>query len=208
MPTHAPTAPADLSAPARNRRGLETRQRVIAVTKGLIGEHGYAEVTLDQISVAAGVAKSSLLWHFGSKEMLLAEAATSLFQEIGGELGPTVRLGETPVERLDQLFETVSEYFTRSPEAKGVMLALLFSGSVPPTVHAQIRAAWDDHVHAIVEVLGTPQRPLPPEMARLMVAVFHGCYCHWYAAGRDTPIAEILEPARVLFRDWLMRPAD
>ncbi len=208
MPTPASTTPADASTPVKNRRGLETRQRVIALTKGLIAEHGYAEVTLDQISAAAGVAKSSLLWHFGSKEMLLAEAATSLFQEIESDLAPgMVPLDEAPPQRLDRLFAMVADYFTRNPEAKGVVLGLLFSGSVPPSVREQIRSAWDGHVRALVDGLSTPQRPLPPEMARTLVAIFHGCYCYWYASGRDTPIAQVLEPARKLFHDWLSQPA-
>ncbi len=202
-----PATPDAQATPAKNRRGLETRQRVIALTKGLIAEHGYAEVTLDQISAAASVAKSSLLWHFGSKEMLLAEAAISLFQEIEGEMQARAPAGRSQAERLDNLFDRVADYFTRHPETKGVVLALLFSGSVPEAVREHIRAGWDGHVRALVEALGTPERPLPPEMARLLLAVFHGCYCHWYANGRGEPIAAYLAPARELMRQWLTAPA-
>jgi len=202
-PATAEAAPAGTAAPTKNRRGLETRQRVIALTKALIAEHGYAEVTLDQISAGANVAKSSLLWHFGSKEMLLAEAAISLFQEIERELQTHDLAGEVPSQRLDAIFDSVADYFTRHPETKGVVLALLFSSSVPDSVREHIRAGWDGHLRALVDALSTPERPLPPEMARLMLAVFHGCYCHWYANGRTEPIAAYLAPARELLRNWL-----
>ncbi|SPA23871.1 putative transcriptional regulator, TetR family [Cupriavidus taiwanensis] len=192
------------SAPvAKNRRGLETRERVLAVTRGLISAHGYAEVTLDQISAEAGVAKSSLLWHFGSKEMLLAEAATSLFRQIGEELGAEPHQGRTAARRLENSFDRVAGYLTANPEAKGVVLALLFSGSVPASVREEIRRSWDSHVQDLVAALSAPGRPLPASMARLMIATIHGCYCHWYASDRSEPIAAFLAPARELFGDWL-----
>ncbi|MDQ0143551.1 TetR/AcrR family transcriptional regulator [Cupriavidus necator] len=207
MPSTRPAASLAAQNPpapvAKNRRGLETRERVITVTRGLISAHGYAEVTLDQISAEAGVAKSSLLWHFGSKEMLLAEAASSLFRQIGEELGAEPRHGRTAARRLENTFDRVADYFTANPEAKGVVLALLFSGSVPASVREEIRRSWDSHVRDLVEALSAPGRPLPAPMARLMIATLHGCYCHWYASDRSEPIAAFLAPARELFGDWL-----
>jgi len=61
-----------------------------------------------------------------------------------------------------------------------VVLALLFSSSVADSVREHIRAGWDGHLCALVDALSTPERPLPPEMARLMLA-----------------------PARELLRNWL-----
>jgi AcrR family transcriptional regulator len=202
-----PATPAAARRPAEpaggNRRGAQTRQRVIEVTKGLIGELGYSAVTLDRIAVDAGVAKSSLLWHFGSKEMLLAEAATSLFQQIEQDLHPGSMVGLTPAERIDLLFDKVAEYFTHNPESKGVVLSLLFSDGLPPGVRDHIRAGWDGHVRAIVAGAGEAEEIFSPAMARVLLAVFHGCYCHWYANGRSEPIAHYLAPARELFTTWL-----
>lgn len=203
----APVAPVAPEVPkgavTKSRRGLETRERVIATTRALIAEHGYAEVTLDQISAQAGVAKSSLLWHFGSKEMLLAEAAISLFQEIEQTLEPDTLAGKSQRERVVELFERVGQYFTCNPEAKGVMLALLFSGSAPQTVREHIREGWNSHVRVLVEVLGTPEHPLPAAAARVLLAIFHGSYCHWYANGRAEPISAYLDPACEMVLQWL-----
>ncbi len=135
--------------------------------------------------------------------MLLAEAATSLFQQVAQEIAPDVRAGETPLRRLDRVFDQVAQAFTASPEAKGVVLAMLFSGSVPASVRAEIRRGWDSHVQALVDAFSLPEQPMPAPMARLMLATFQGCYCHWYAGGCAEPIAAFLEPARELFRAWL-----
>ena len=204
MKSVKPRAAKKIAEPvAKNRRGVETRKRVIELTKGLIGELGYTGVTLDKISAAADVAKSSLLWHFGSKEMLLAEAAISLFQEIEIDLQPENVARLSPVQRIDRLFDEVAEYFTRNPEAKGVVLALLFSDNLPQAVREHIRDGWEGHVRALVDGNATSARPLSPEMARVLLAVFHGCYCHWYANGRTESIAHYLAPARELFVNWL-----
>ncbi|CAG2151182.1 TetR/AcrR family transcriptional regulator [Cupriavidus numazuensis] len=203
--TEAP--PARPGAATKYRRGLETRQRVIDLTKTLIAEHGYGEVTLDQISAHAGVAKSSLLWHFGSKEILLAEAAISLFQEIEVSLG-LGELQDLPVsQRVDKLFERVADYFMRNPETKGIVLALLFSGNAPQTVREHIRESWAGHVRVMVEALGTPNRPLSPDMGRVVLALFHGCYCHWYANGAQEDIRLYLGPAKEMFQQWFIGAA-
>ncbi len=197
-------SPVRTGATTKYRRGLETRQRVIELTKTLIAEHGYGEVTLDKISGHAGVAKSSLLWHFGSKEMLLAEAAISLFQEIEVSLGLGDLQGLPVSQRVDVLFERVADYFTRNPETKGIVLALLFSGTSPQSVREHIRESWAGHVRVLVEALGTPEHPLSPDMARVALALFHGCYCHWYANGGQEDIRLYLGPAREMFGRWFL----
>lgn len=196
------------SGPTKYRRGVETRNRVIALTKSLIAEHGYNEVTLDKISAQAGVAKSSLLWHFGSKEMLLAEAAISLFQEIELALEPDDLAGNSTEERVDEVFARVADYFTRNPETKGVVLALLFSAGTPQTVREHIREGWNGHVRVLVEALSTKERPLSEAMARTVLTMFHGAYCHWYANGRNESIQTFLDPARELVLNWLASHAD
>ncbi len=199
--------PSGRMATTKYRRGIETRERVIALAKKLIAEHGYTEVTLDQIAAVAAVSKSSLLWHFGSKERLLAEAAISLFKEVEEALELEDQAGKSVPERLDDIFTRVSEYFTRNPETKGVVLALLFSGNAPQSVREYIREAWAGHVRVLVDKLSTPEHPMPPEMARVIVAIFHGCYCHWYANGQAEPLADYMAPARTLLHDWLSKPS-
>jgi hypothetical protein len=100
----------------------------------------------------------------------------------------------------------VADYFTRHPETKGVVLALLFNASTPQTVREHIREGWNGHVRALIEGLGTADCPLSPEMARVLLAMFHGAYCHWYANGRSEPIAAYLQPARELMLHWLLAP--
>jgi AcrR family transcriptional regulator len=141
------------------------------------------------------VAKSSLLWHFGSKEMLLAEAAISLFQEIELALRPDDLEGRPLAERVDEIFDRVADYFTRNPETKGVVMALLFSANTPQSVREHIREGGTA-MSACWWRRWARRAPAFYRHHRLLVAIFHGAYRHWYANGRTQPIGDYLHPAR------------
>ncbi|MCP4303156.1 MAG: TetR/AcrR family transcriptional regulator, partial [Gammaproteobacteria bacterium] len=46
----------------KQRRGSETRRRLLQSTKSLLADHDYQSITLDQVADTVGVAKSSILW--------------------------------------------------------------------------------------------------------------------------------------------------
>ncbi len=62
--------------------------RVIALQ--MFAEHGYTATSLQQIADAAGYSKSSVLYHFRSKEALLEEALAPAVQTLGAFLDSTV----------------------------------------------------------------------------------------------------------------------
>ncbi len=60
---------------ARYRVGLETRERILAATRHLLGEEGFEAVTLKAITERAGVGAGSFYNLFASKEEAVVEAA-------------------------------------------------------------------------------------------------------------------------------------
>ncbi len=90
------------------RRGEETKRQLIQATKGLLAEYDYQSLTLDQIASAVGVAKSSILWHFGSKETLLTEAVLDLFEEINEKFGLEKANLATVDERSRYMLEAIA----------------------------------------------------------------------------------------------------
>ncbi|MGN5475987.1 hypothetical protein ACTMU2_00040 [Cupriavidus basilensis] len=104
-----------------------------------------------------------------------------------------MRAGETPLRRLDRVFEQVARAFTASPGAAGVVLAMLFSGSVPASVRAEIRRGWDSHVQALVDAADAGTADAGPDGAA--DAGDLPARRHWYAGGCAEPIAAFLEPA-------------
>lgn len=74
------------SAPAstaRERQRLETREAVLRAAVDLFAVRGFEGVALDDIAVASGIRKNTLLYHFGSKEDLWRRAVDWLFAQVG-----------------------------------------------------------------------------------------------------------------------------
>ncbi|MGW8322107.1 MAG: TetR/AcrR family transcriptional regulator, partial [Thermodesulfobacteriota bacterium] len=67
---------------ARTKRGERTRNHILEVTRKLFAQPGFRGVTLDQIAEETGTAKSSILWHFGSKEHLLLEVLDGIMRDL------------------------------------------------------------------------------------------------------------------------------
>jgi AcrR family transcriptional regulator len=61
------SGPAGATGPARRSA---TRERVFSAAVELIAERGYAGTTVDEIAAAAGVAKGTVFYNFGTKEQL------------------------------------------------------------------------------------------------------------------------------------------
>ncbi|MBI3782664.1 MAG: helix-turn-helix transcriptional regulator, partial [Deltaproteobacteria bacterium] len=70
----------------RQERGLRTEAAILDATLRSVATRGVHETSLDAIAAAGGVAKSSILWHFGSKEELLLHVAERAFSFV--EQGP------------------------------------------------------------------------------------------------------------------------
>jgi AcrR family transcriptional regulator len=63
-----------------NDRGEGSRLSLLEATLRLAGERGYVGTTMARITRATGLPASSVYWHFGSKDQLIAEAVAHGFQ--------------------------------------------------------------------------------------------------------------------------------
>mgnify|MGYP001821599460 FL=1 len=172
-----------LPSPKRQRRGDQTRRRLIDATKGLLAEFDFQTVTLDQISSRVGVAKSSILWHFGSKEALLTEAVFDLFEEIDSKLKLEKSNLETVEERVRYLCAAVAEYFVANPTAKGVIVSLIFNQRVNGEIRARISEQWEQHIAEIQDFLSGDDHTISRHCASAMLALMHGAYMQWFLRG-------------------------
>ncbi|MFC7361037.1 TetR/AcrR family transcriptional regulator [Nocardioides astragali] len=63
-----------------NDRGESSRLALLEATLQLAGERGYVGTTMARITKATGLPASSVYWHFGSKDQLIAEAVAHGFE--------------------------------------------------------------------------------------------------------------------------------
>ncbi len=173
---------------SRQRRGELTKSQLIQATKTLLEQHDWESITLDQVAASVGVAKSSILWHFGSKEGLLTEAVFDLFEEIDTKINLVKRDLPTLEERIEYLLTTVGEYFQANPDAKGVVLTLIFSRRVPAEIRERIRAQWIQHVDEIQAFLAGDEGEISRDAAAGIMALMHGAYVQWYLGGQQHDI--------------------
>ena len=95
---------------ARYRVGLETRARILAATRDVLGEHGLESTTLKAITDRAGIGAGSFYNLFGSKE----EAVLEVLREAIVAIDPDpAGLGN---ETLDDLINAFVGFVT-SPES-------------------------------------------------------------------------------------------
>ncbi|MFE3542087.1 TetR/AcrR family transcriptional regulator [Nocardia sp. NPDC059177] len=136
-----------------------TRDRILDALETLLLERGATQMTLDNVAAAAGVSKGGLLYHFKSKDALLA--------------GLVHRLGDRAREQLAQTMAkgtSIAEWYLQTPdpatEADAVELTLYRSllatmrtidasaGSEPDEVQVALDAvltAWSDGLDAEVD---------------------------------------------------------
>ncbi len=64
--------PTDTNRTRKQLQGEESRKLILDATERLMATHGYAATSISDIRNACGLPPSSIYWHFGSKEGVLA----------------------------------------------------------------------------------------------------------------------------------------
>ncbi|MFB7720645.1 TetR/AcrR family transcriptional regulator [Nocardia sp. NPDC056100] len=75
-----------------------TRNRILDALETLLLDKGMSQVTLESVAAAAGVSKGGLLYHFKSKDALLAGLVRRLGERADQQLNSAVAQGESVAE--------------------------------------------------------------------------------------------------------------
>ncbi|WP_040685694.1 TetR/AcrR family transcriptional regulator [Nocardia vinacea] len=75
-----------------------TRDRILDALETLLLEKGMSQVTLENVAATAGVSKGGLLYHFKSKDALLAGLVRRLSERAEQQLGDAVAKGTSVAE--------------------------------------------------------------------------------------------------------------
>lgn len=93
-----------------NDRGESSRLALLEATLRLAGERGYVGTTMARITKATGLPASSVYWHFGNKDQLIAEAVAHGFEAWRAKATSWLRMDASVprVERLRAELETIA----------------------------------------------------------------------------------------------------
>lgn len=112
----------------RHKQGEESRRAIIEATLDIASERGYDGTTVALVTQRTGLPASSIYWHFGNKDELLAATLAHSFREWSAAIGPWATEGEPSAlrERLAYRFGLASRGFAMNPQfwSLGLLLAL------------------------------------------------------------------------------------
>ena len=133
---------------ARSQEQREARrQAILGAAAAMLAEMPVAEVTLNELSRRAGLAKSNVLRYFESREAVLLELLDSAWQDwlaqLDADLADAVDPGAPPGERTDQLAATVAASLAARPMLCDLVSAqaAVLERNVSPQVAAQYKRA-------------------------------------------------------------------
>ncbi|MFF0989568.1 TetR/AcrR family transcriptional regulator [Kocuria nitroreducens] len=108
------------------------RTQLIDVTLELVAEHGYAGTSLARIARAAGITKGAVLYHFPSKDAVIAAARDQVLAELVADVGAAVE--SSPVSAAPAVYvRRMVEHLTGHPyRARMIVESGLHEASLRP----------------------------------------------------------------------------
>jgi AcrR family transcriptional regulator len=147
--------PTDVRPTKKQQQGERSRELILDATEQLMATRGYAATSISDIRKACGLPPSSIYWHFGSKEGVLAavmqRGADRFFAAI-----PTSEDAETQLAVLSTLQ-------AQHPDFLRLFYMLSLERNNDPAVAAVIRRVRDT---AITQFHDAINRQLPGEVPR------------------------------------------
>ena len=133
---------------ARSEEQREARrQAILGAAAAMLAEMPVAEVTLNELSRRAGLAKSNVLRYFESREAVLLELLDSAWQDwlaqLDAEPAGAVKAGDPVASRSDQLAAAVAASLAARPMLCDLISAqaAVLERNVSPQVAAQYKRA-------------------------------------------------------------------
>ncbi|HEY3358232.1 MAG TPA: TetR/AcrR family transcriptional regulator [Polyangia bacterium] len=172
----------------KKQQGEATRKLILEVTARRFAQHGFQGTSLEAIAKQVGVAKSSVLWHFGSKETLLYEVISGVMSKWEKEQTAELLALTDSRERLSRLVEAYKRLMRERPDTLLLFLTVMFEGiDANPELTQKFREMYKGYRAAIKLALelgvqeGAFRKDLPSEdMASFVLAAFDGVFIQWY----------------------------
>mgnify|MGYP002624507959 CR=1 FL=1 len=118
-----------MARPRKNAFDVDTETRVLEAAEERFGAAGFARCRLEDIAADAGIKRSSLLYHFGSKDALYAAVVRRAFAEIARALGDAMAAPGDYRARLDGVVTGLLAFEAAHRPLTGVILRELIDGS-------------------------------------------------------------------------------
>jgi AcrR family transcriptional regulator len=189
----------------RQRKKIETRQRLMAAALDLFRDHGFEETTVEQITQAADVAKGTFFNYFETKEAILPAVAEWRLQRIREILSPQGEAPASPVARIKLILRSVAEDPITDPRLARHLIAATHQREPRPA-----RALSE--LLAEQAVLGQAAGEIRPDLDPVLVggmirALFFQQMLWWHCGHRTRPIPDLLDSMVDLLMEGIASPS-
>jgi AcrR family transcriptional regulator len=121
MRTLTPSAGHGSSAGRTRRTRVEARQAILNAAGAAFSEGGYDSTSLDEIARRVGVTRTGVLYHFPSKEDVLAGLITPLLADVDALLARVEAADEPTPEQRRAVVDGMFDNFVRHPHASDLL---------------------------------------------------------------------------------------
>lgn len=180
---------------------MRTEEAILQATLRLLATRGIHGMSLDSLADEVGIAKSSILWHFGSKEELLLRVAERVLEEVARGPVKTMLALPTLAERADAAWRFFGETLRERPELRRLVLWLIFECVEE---RPEMRTRLQQLYRSIREMFEAGLREVVPDAAQrrrlaiITVATFDGIFLQWLLEPDVIDVESIHRELRVL----------
>src|SRR4051795_10384675 len=177
---------------------VSNRTALLEGAKECLRTRGYAHTTARDLVAASGANLSSIGYHFGSKEALLAEAFDEVFMEWTAQLNAAAR-GNPAASALERMGASWHRMLDEMGDHRELLLA--FVESIGPSVRSpELREKLADHyqrtrdvvAESVRETLGDAEGADPDVVASWLIAIHDGFMLQFLVDPQRTPTGDQL----------------
>jgi AcrR family transcriptional regulator len=135
--------PKQVGKTRKSQSAVETRNRLLQATSHIIQTQGIERLTLDAVAKEAKVSKGGLLYHFATKEALIAGVVLSLMDEFDAQIELELDLDRSPESPGRWLRAYVNAIFNGRPLPTNLISSLVLVATSNPELLQLVQGRFD-----------------------------------------------------------------
>lgn len=141
--------------PVRQARGDATRQAILDAAEQIFADVGYAAARLEDVALAVGIRRPSIVYHFPGKQELYDAVEADIFASMHAISATRLADEKDPMARLIALLDAWLDFLVARPTAARIIQRLIADagprGSNPVEFSEMVLADMDAIVRAGIE---------------------------------------------------------
>jgi AcrR family transcriptional regulator len=147
----------------KQQQGEQSRELILDSTESLMATNGYAATSISDIRKACGLPPSSIYWHFGSKEGVVAAVMERGADRFFAAIPPWDDAGVPAERRAERILTVTSGLLSQHPDFLRLLYRLSLERGADPAVARVVRRVRDT---AIARFRDAISHLVPPKTPR------------------------------------------